>query len=317
MNLFIAITLILGRHLCDSAFVYEAWLTISSGQANQNGLVGPSFDWIGMSSNIQYQVGDVLYIFDSCYAGQLAVGDGPELLAAANWGSVARSILDTSFTRILAAQLKILDGSPCSVSHLFGKIHRGVLNNNIVGVPIHVPHPKKDSIILQKLENAGEMRQSKRLKNLQIGALEGSESRVLITVRLQNSTGMPDLMGWKQWLANNIPPSVHPSQITIEGQFDIGSSLILVALPVAIWTALPADDTAYGFVSFVKSSNRLLHQVGSLAHRNQPAGRENQPPSFQGRGARPQSFGGYNKEASSSGFGGFDGGSDAQPSIDE
>ena len=262
---------------------------------------------------MQNLVGDVLYIFDLCYASQLAVGDGPELLAAANWSLVAGTILDTSFTRILAAQLKKLDGSPCSVSHLFGKIHRGVLDNNIVEVPIHVPHPTKDSIILQKLEKTGETRQSKRMKNLQIGALEGSESRVLITVRLQNSTGMPDLIGWKQWLAKNIPPSVHPSQITIEGQFDIGSSLILVALPVAIWTALPADDTAYGFVSFVESGNHLLQQVGPLAHRSQPAGRENQSPGFQGLGVRPQSFGSYSKEASSGDFSGFDSGSDAQP----
>jgi hypothetical protein len=96
------------------------------------------------------------------------------------------------------------------------------------------------------------------MKDLQIRALEGSESRVLITIRLQNSAEMPGLIGWKQWLAKNIPPSVDPSQITIEGQFDIGSSLILVALPVAIWTALPANDTAYGFVSFVNSGNRLL-----------------------------------------------------------
>src|SRR5271154_7566182 len=105
-----------------------------------------------MSSNIQYQVGDVLYIFDSCYASRLAVGDGPELLAAANWSSAVSSILDTSFTRILAAQLKELDGDPCSVSQLFGKIHRGVLENKTAQVPIHVPHPTKDSIIIQKLE---------------------------------------------------------------------------------------------------------------------------------------------------------------------
>jgi hypothetical protein len=73
------------------------------------------------------------------------------------------------------------------------------------------------------------------MKNLQIEALKGSETRVLITVHLQDSTGMPDIIGWKQWLLKNIPPSVDPSQITIEGQFDTGSSVILVALPVAIW----------------------------------------------------------------------------------
>jgi len=37
-------------------------------QAGQNSLVGPSYDWIAMSSTIQYQEADVLYIFDSCYA---------------------------------------------------------------------------------------------------------------------------------------------------------------------------------------------------------------------------------------------------------
>jgi hypothetical protein len=164
-----------------------------------------------VSGIIQFQVGDVLYIFNLCYTGQLAVGDRLELLAAANWSSVVGSILNTLFTRILAAQLKKLDGSPCSVSYLFGKIHRGVLDNNIVEVSIHVPHPTKDSIILQKLENTGETRQSKRMKDLQIRALEGSKSCVLITVHLQNSIGMPDLIGWKQWLVKNILPLVHPS----------------------------------------------------------------------------------------------------------
>ena len=137
---------------------------ISSGQANDYGFVGPSFDWVGMSAQINYQVGDVLYIFDSSYDSQLAIGKGPELLAAANWNSVAGSILNTSFTRILAAQLKELDGSPCSVSHILGKLHRGVLEIKIKQVPIHDPHPTKYrlySIVLQSLERTGATRQSK------------------------------------------------------------------------------------------------------------------------------------------------------------
>jgi hypothetical protein len=57
--------------------------------------------------------------------------------------------------------------------------------------------------------------------------------------------------------------------------------------------------------------------VRPLAHRSQPAGRENQSPGFQGRGVHLQSFGGSSKEALSDGFSGFDSGSDAQPLIDE
>ena len=221
-----------------------------------------------MSSGIQYQVGDVLVILDSSYASQYAIFDGPEFLAIANRGSVTGSILDTSLTKELTAQLKLLGGSPCPISHLFGKIHRSAMDKNIVGVPLHIPRPKRDSIILRKLENIDETRQSKRMKHMQIGALEDSESRVLLAVRLQNTTGMLYLTAWQQWLEKNIPPSVHPSQITIEGQFDIDSPLVLVALPVTIWTLLPADDTAYTFVSFVKSRNCLLQQVGPLVHRS-------------------------------------------------
>jgi hypothetical protein len=266
---------------------------------NKDGnLTRPSLDWNGASASIEYQVGDVLYIFDSCFASQVALGDGPELLAAANYNSIVGPLLDTSFTRVLVTQLKSLGGKPCSISHLFGKIHRGAIDNEITEVPIHVPHPTKDSIILQKLEKTSEIRSSKRIKAKQIEALENTESRVLITIRLRDGTEMPDLMGWKQWLAKNIPPSVHPSQITIEGVFDIGSSLILVALPVAIWTALPVEDTAYGFVSFVKSGNRLLQEMRPLAYGSQLGGIKNKPPDFQ---ERPRGFGGSGGFGSGSG----------------
>jgi hypothetical protein len=133
----------------------------------------------------------VLYIFDPCCAGQLAFGDGPELLGAAGWDSSTGRELDTSFTRILAQELRELDGAPCSVAHIFAKIHRGAYENQIEQAPIYVPHATKSSIILQKVEalsetKLGETRPTKKLETQQIGPLKHGEERVLISVPLKN-----------------------------------------------------------------------------------------------------------------------------------
>ena len=232
--------------------------------------------------------------------------NGPELVAASNWESQAGSALNTSFTKILTRELEHLDGSACSVAHIYAKLHREALKNNIAAPPIHVAHPTKASIILEKLGSQA-VRKSKRHQAFRINALKDSEPRVLITVRLQEDAQVRDLVGWKEWITKNIPPSVDPSQITVEAQFDAGSTVLLVAVPIEIWTALPPND-AYGFVAFVQSSNCLLQQqrpaaaagpsVGPLAMR--PGGSENRPfPSQEkrGSGSGGQGFGGQ-------GFGG-------------
>jgi hypothetical protein len=233
---------------------------ISRGRADANGLVTPFFDWHGAAATIALQTADVLYIFDSCFARQLAIGEGPELLAAANWSSTAGTLLDTSFTSILAAQLEILDGDPRSVSQIFALIHREALTNGLDKPPIHVAHPSKSSIVLEKLQKGPE-RKSKRVKALQLNSLQASGTRVLISVRIQDCSGIQDLAGWDQWLTSNVPPSVNPSLITVEAQFEIGSHLLLVSLPVDIWTCLPTNDTTYNFVAFVESGNLLLQQA--------------------------------------------------------
>ncbi len=52
-----------------------------------------------MRANPESARGDVLYIFDACFAAPAAIYDGPEVLAAAGWGDVAGAQLQTSFTR--------------------------------------------------------------------------------------------------------------------------------------------------------------------------------------------------------------------------
>ncbi|KAI9745906.1 MAG: hypothetical protein M1818_000587 [Claussenomyces sp. TS43310] len=138
-----------------------------AGRADEYGLVEPKFDWIAASLNLRHTGGDVLYIFDSYYDGQLPIGAGPEILAAAQWSSGAGSALNISFVTILAAELEILNGKPCSVFQLFGRILRKILedDNIISDPPIHVFHPNRNSTVLQRLENPAGVRKTKRIEN--------------------------------------------------------------------------------------------------------------------------------------------------------
>jgi hypothetical protein len=87
----------------------------------------------------------------------------------------------------LAQELRELDGAPCSVAHIFAKIHRGAYENQIKQAPIYVPHATKSNIILQKMEapsetKLGKTRPTKKLKTQQIGPLKHGEERVLISL---------------------------------------------------------------------------------------------------------------------------------------
>ncbi|KAL3422600.1 tyrosine-protein phosphatase non-receptor type 6 [Phlyctema vagabunda] len=238
--------------------------------------------WASIESLIQAQSGDVLYIFDSCYASHLSRTDGPELLAAANWASQASSHVTTSFTKILTDTLRKLNGDPSSAADIFAMMHRDDHKSHLGEVPIHVPRPNKPSIVLQKLVGSHGPTPAKRQ---QISRLNSSQStiqtRVLISVLVDEDPGKLDLEKWKNWVTNNIPASVDPSEITIEAQFTTDSSLVFVALPLAIWTMLP-DDEAYSFISYIKGGNLLTPTAGpipgTLSDRTLPSGRENQRP---------------------------------------
>lgn len=232
---------------------------------------------------IESAVGDVLYIFDTCFAATAAVYDWPEVLAATSWGDIAGAQLDTSFTRMLIDELKSLNGAPCSIAHVYSSIHRNATVNKIERGPVHIAKKGKDSIILapfrgpkrRKLEPSEARRQ-------RIDILQASENRVLISIHLQDNITVPDLEQWKNWLTTNIPSRILSSDITIEAVFEGASSIALITLPLEVWTMLPADEEAYNFISFVKSKNilqKLAPPAGSpLAIRPAAHGRENTPP---------------------------------------
>jgi hypothetical protein len=243
-------------------------LTTSSGDLDsKSNLAKPTLDWNqDAAPYITDTISDVLVILDCCYASSTAVDNstGPEVLAASTWHTTAGAALHTSFTQNLLDELKRLNGNSASVASIYAQIHRSTKPyTDIATCPLHLAKIGRDSIILSKLWPP-------TIKNQTIiGPLQPNDERVVISVHLSDHNGVtPDLGQWTAWLASNLPSHISKTQITIEGVFDTDSIVILVSMPLEVWTMLPDADGAYGFVSFVKSSNRLLPRLAALPMRD-------------------------------------------------
>jgi hypothetical protein len=240
-------------------------MTSSGDLDNRSNLVKPTLDWhADAAPYISDTVADVLVILDCCYASSIAVDltTSPEVLAASTWHTIAG---DTSFMQNLINELKRLDGKPASIASIYAHIHRSTKPyTDIAACPLHVPKIASDSIILSRLQLPAIRNQTI------IGPLQPKDERVVVTVHLSDNNGAPpDLGQWTTWLTSNLPSNISKTQIAIEGVFDSDSVIILVSMPLEVWTMLPDKDETYGFVSFVKSGNRLLLHQTKLPLRNE------------------------------------------------
>ena len=129
--------------------------------------------------------------------------------------------------------------------------------------------------------------------------MQPNHKRIVVTVRLSDSNGVPPDLGQRTaWLTSKLPSNVSKTQITIEGVFDSDPIVILVSMPLEVWTMLPGGDGAYSFVSFVKSGNRLLPRQTTLPLRDS---KENLPITSLQKDQRIQ--GGHSGSGGSGGFG--------------
>jgi hypothetical protein len=249
-------------------------------------LIGPKIEWFTVSSALPYTKGKVLVIMDCCFAASAAtfksemdIPHGPELLAASAWENVASSNNQTCFTRLLIDELHQTHGEPVSIAQLYSSLVRKALSSKIRACPVYVPKLDCESIILAKLEDKARPNQQfepRRTRSMP----KPKPYRVLISVHLESSVGVLDLEQWKKWLLSNIPSDILSSQIAIQAVFDSTSSLVLVSVPIEVWSMLPANKQLYRFVGFVTSDNLLPgleDTLGALVER--PKGTENDKPS--------------------------------------
>ncbi|KAL2848829.1 hypothetical protein BJY01DRAFT_262512 [Aspergillus pseudoustus] len=253
------------------------------GRLNSDGtLAGPTLDWHRVRSSCESSDGgddgDLCYIFDCCSAGSGALYDGPELICASEFEQMAGASLMFAFTQALIDTLKDLNGEPCSLANMFSILYRNSSQHSVAASPLHILEKNTSSIVLQKLTTG----QCTLLKS----DTQKSKHKVLISVHLFDDR--PDLKSWENWLTKSMPSGVLSADIKIESVFDSKSSIILVTLPLELWTMLDPTDQAFTFIGFVTSSNRLtLGGQGQLQlpfhGSSSPQSKENTPFSHQYR----------------------------------
>ncbi|KAL2813755.1 hypothetical protein BDW59DRAFT_167429 [Aspergillus cavernicola] len=251
-----------------------------AGRADSQGnLVGPKADWFSASRGIESAPGDICYIFDCCSAGPAALESGAELICASGWEQSAGENLQYSFTQALIDTLKDLKGQTETLAGIFAVLFRNVYESQISSCPVHVPKRNSPSITLAKLGKSNEVPQNKRVK---------TQHRVLLSVHLKDN--QPDIEAWNDWVNTNIPPGIVSADIKIESVFKTSSIIMLVTVPLEIWTMLDRDDEAFSFVSHVLSHNTLptataqsLQPPLPVRPPPDPQSSENTPPSHRYR----------------------------------
>jgi hypothetical protein len=201
--------------------------------------------------------------------------DGPEMIAAAGWEQSAGSELEYSFTQTFIDALKDLDREPETLAGIYSRIFRRAHQNQVSSCPVHVPKTGAASV---KIAPLGPPSAAPSHPMVTRGHTRDGH-RVLLSVQLRAGLEPPDLEQWKNWLTRNIPSDVLSADVQIESAFK-GSGLILVTVPVEIWTMLSASDSSMKFVAHVRSNNvlpELEQNVRLSLHYRPPSGKENRP----------------------------------------
>lgn len=107
-------------------------LMSGSGDVDDQGrAIGPSIERSTLSTWLEGTKAETLYILDTRYAGSVALGDGPEFLAASSWASRTIAGSDRCFMTTLAKTLGNLGGKALSVSEIFSILQRDARDNKI------------------------------------------------------------------------------------------------------------------------------------------------------------------------------------------
>ncbi|OJI99193.1 hypothetical protein ASPVEDRAFT_148326 [Aspergillus versicolor CBS 583.65] len=241
------------------------------GQADSHGnLRGPQVEWLATRTPkiVEEADGDMLYIFDCCSAGSAALRPGPEMLCASGWLQPAEASLKFSFTRALIGTLIDLKGETETVGGIFSILFRRAYQSQVAACPVHVLKSGTPSITLMPLSR--ETATHQRTK---------TQHRVLLTVHLKDNK--PNLEAWRNWLSTHLPPGIVTADVKIESVFKSSSIVVLVTVPVEIWTMLDMEDETISFASHVFSHNILPElEQSQLPIRPSPSsqGSENMPP---------------------------------------
>lgn len=221
--------------------------------------------WASATSGFDYDGLDVLHILDCCYAAEAYTGTA-EILAATSMTEKAASSHSSCFSRALNEELRRRSSEVATVAGLHAEMMRNRTALKWEYAPFYAERRAQSSIVLRRLGSPG---------NPKPRAIPRDGTCVLVSARLK------DISDFKKWLLTWSPDKVVGMDVKLEGVWDSASFLLLLSLPIEIWTQL-SNNPAYSFVGFVNFSNKLLdapQSFGALAARPAP-GPENTRPGF-------------------------------------
>ena len=235
----------------------------------------------------------VLIILDCCFAANAArdtsFGTAKELLAACGGESETAGVCDLSFTSVLVEELQDLGHTPFTVAKLYSRLV--TKRPRLKGTPIHVslsehgsnsitipPMPRSLPPVHYQggsgngfvpsgeaamiLDENGQLYQtppasaSASSPSFAFPPPTKPETRVLLSVSVAEDIGH-DTAQWVHWLTTGAPSDVTKIDVKVEAIFKSHSTLVLVSIPIIVWTQLP-ETSAYQFIGFVQSAN--LHR---------------------------------------------------------
>ncbi|MCJ1382965.1 hypothetical protein MMC17_006078 [Xylographa soralifera] len=221
----------------------------------------------GIMTTVVEQVhpSNVLYILDCCYASSLPIRGTKELIAAC---AINRTTPGAGhpgiFTRVLAETLANANGRQFTIAQLHGAMTRAFFENKLTTPPVHVELSAEmvthGSIVIAPLKNGSTATAPHQQMSRPFSALR-SNPKALVSVHLSDVKTPPYAQQWTQWLSSHIPSGVEEIQIDLVGFYQTSSSILLVTMPVEVWTVLRGDP-AYVFISIVTSGNMMPGSTG-------------------------------------------------------
>ncbi|KAI9845173.1 MAG: hypothetical protein M1837_005058 [Sclerophora amabilis] len=237
-----------------------------------------SLKWYILQDTLEESTSDILFIFDCCNAASAARGAVPgrkELLASCGWEHRTPMGVEskTSYTAVLIRELRRF-GKPFTVNQLHSALVRekGRDVKILEKTPFHcllsedlhqiVFYPRISSVPrphdLIALEESVEIPTSFEMTDSNYSSSHTSSStalssmpeeypRLLISVSFN---GTPNSADFERWLTSNLPRNAGTINCRLERQFPSNSTLVLVSVPIPIWTSLP-QNAAYVPISMI------------------------------------------------------------------
>lgn len=252
-------------------------------------------NWYSLQPILERSPCDVALIFDCCYAASAArsAPDGTtEILAACGREFKTPGVSDHSFTRVLMQEMSSFGSSPFTIAQLHTRLIKD--RQKLQRTPIHafLSDASCPSILLSSLllsndtssilntvsEILDDVPESSDALATNGDASPNEDSndstqptspsysqpfrepRVLLAVSIESNAQPPDVTSWARWLASEAPPGIQNIDVRIESAYISNSTLMLLSLPIALWSRLP-ETSAYRFVDFIRSSNLLREEL--------------------------------------------------------